>query len=87
MRLMKHAAEKHLTKQLTAEDGDITFTDEDLMLRIEDHNRLLYMEGFINEVHMKRILINPGSIVNLLSFRTLKKLGRSKEHLEPENVT
>lgn len=72
---------------MTAEVNNIMFTDEDLMLGTEDHNQPLYLEGAVNGIYVKRILIDPGSTMNLLSFRTLKNLGHSKVDLKPANVT
>lgn len=80
-------AEKHLTEPITIGVDDVTFTDEDWMLGTEDHNRPLYMKDYINCFHVKRVLIDPLFVVNLLSFCPLNKLKRLKEDLEHENVT
>lgn len=79
--------EKHLTKPTVAKADEVTFTEEGLMLGTEDHNRPLYMEDFINCVRLKRILIDPEFVVNLLSIRALKRLGHSKEDLQHKNFT
>lgn len=77
----------HLTEPTTMEADEVMFVDNDLMLGMKDHNRSIYIEGSINDVQLKMILIIPGSAVNLLSLRTLKKLGRLEEDLQSENIT
>ncbi|KAL0439763.1 UNVERIFIED_CONTAM: hypothetical protein Slati_2459300 [Sesamum latifolium] len=44
----------------------ITFTDEDLLLGSKPHNRYLFIDGYIREQKVNRILIDGGSAVNIL---------------------
>ncbi|KAL0405353.1 UNVERIFIED_CONTAM: hypothetical protein Slati_3849200 [Sesamum latifolium] len=53
----------------------ITFIDEDLLLGSRPHNRPLFMAGYAREQKVNRILIDGGSVVNILPLRTLKELG------------
>ena len=46
--------------------NEITFDDEDKLLEEGDHNRPLYVEGNIGTAHLRRVLIDPGSAVNIL---------------------
>ena len=65
----------------------ITFSDEDLQLGDELHNRPLYIMGTIGEVSINRILLDCGSAVNLLPFKALKAIGLSTAHLSPTMLT
>ncbi|KAK4395927.1 hypothetical protein Sango_1747000 [Sesamum angolense] len=53
----------------------ITFTDEDLLLGSKPHNRPLFIAGYVREQKVNRILIDGGSVVNILPLRILKELG------------
>ncbi|KAL0277962.1 UNVERIFIED_CONTAM: hypothetical protein Sradi_7309300 [Sesamum radiatum] len=52
----------------------IPFTDEDLLLRSKPHNRPLFVVGYVREQKVNRILIDGGSVVNILPPRILKEL-------------
>ncbi|GAA0158715.1 hypothetical protein LIER_15664 [Lithospermum erythrorhizon] len=53
----------------------ITFTNENLFLGDDDHNRHLYVLGFTCEERVGSIMIDGGSTVNILPLKTLKQLG------------
>ncbi|GAA0165040.1 hypothetical protein LIER_20540 [Lithospermum erythrorhizon] len=55
----------------------VTFTDEDLPEEDVDHNRLLYVSGYICERKISRMLVDGGLAVNILPLQTLKLLGIS----------
>jgi len=46
--------------------NEITFEEEDKIVEDGDHNHPLYIEGNIGTAHLRRILIDPGSAVNIL---------------------
>ncbi|KAL0297869.1 UNVERIFIED_CONTAM: hypothetical protein Sangu_3175500 [Sesamum angustifolium] len=52
----------------------ITFTDEDLLLGSKPHNRPLFVAGYVREQKVNRILIDGGSVINILPLRILKEL-------------
>nr|CAD1823289.1 unnamed protein product [Ananas comosus var. bracteatus] len=79
-------AEIHLVNQVDEEMNQITFSEEDFMTPNHKHNRPLYVQGHVKGVALKRILVDPGSAVNILPLQTLRVLGHSVEDLEPENV-
>ena len=56
------------------------------MVEKEDHKRPLYIEGNIGNAHLRRILIDPASIVNILPMRSLVRAGLTFEDLEPTEV-
>ncbi|CAL8135184.1 unnamed protein product [Prunus armeniaca] len=47
-------------------DNAIVFTDEDTEVPYSDHRRPLYLEGQINDVFIRRALVDTGSFVNIL---------------------
>ncbi|KAL0411451.1 UNVERIFIED_CONTAM: hypothetical protein Slati_3734800 [Sesamum latifolium] len=59
----------------------ITFTDEDLFLGSKPHNRPLFVAGYAREQKVNMILIDGGSVVNILLLRTLKELGVPMDEL------
>jgi hypothetical protein len=66
--------------------NQISFSDEDQMLEYGDHNRPLYIEGNIGAAHLRRILIDPGSAVNILPIRSLARAGYVMDDLSPTEV-
>ncbi|KAH6831489.1 hypothetical protein C2S53_010419 [Perilla frutescens var. hirtella] len=77
--------DKRVKKETHVADNDyisaITFTDEDLQLGSDPHNRPLFMSGYACEKLINRILIDGGSAVNILPLRTLKELEFPMEDL------
>jgi hypothetical protein len=66
--------------------NEITFEEEDNVVDDGDHNRPLYIEGNIRVAHLRRILIDPGSAVNILPVRSLTRAGFTVDDLEPTDV-
>lgn len=61
----------------------ITFTDDDMMLGDEQHNRPLFVSGSLGGERINRILLDAGSAVNILPIKTFKKLGYTANQLNP----
>ncbi|KAG9458181.1 hypothetical protein H6P81_002689 [Aristolochia fimbriata] len=55
----------------------ITFREEDAQLGTKNHNRLLFISGYIRDHKINRILVDCGSAVNILPIRTMKNVGLS----------
>lgn len=66
--------------------NEITFSEEDKVVADDNHNRPLYIEGNIGVAHLRRILIDPGSAVNILPVRSLTWAGYTLDDLEPTEV-
>jgi hypothetical protein len=66
--------------------NEITFDEEDNIIEDGAHNRPLYVEGNIGAAYLRRILIDPGSAVNILPIRSLKRAGFAENDLEPTDV-
>jgi hypothetical protein len=77
---------KHNLLCISVEFNQITFTEDDKVLECDDHNRPLYIEGNIASAHLRRILIDPGSAVNILSVHSLTRAGYTVDDLDPTVV-
>jgi hypothetical protein len=66
--------------------NEITFYEEDNIVEDGDHNRPLYIEGNVGTVHLRWILIDPGSTVNIMPVRSLTQAGFAVDDLEPTDV-
>ncbi|CAL2237142.1 unnamed protein product [Prunus armeniaca] len=53
----------------------IVFTDEDIEVPYSDHKRPFYLEGQINDVFIRRALVDTGSSVNILPLSVLTATG------------
>ena len=56
----------------------IGFTDDDLLLGTTSHYEALYVTGSINGYKIDRIMIDPGSSVNIIPAWLLESLGLEK---------
>jgi hypothetical protein len=84
--LYEVAMAKHRLLSNTLYVNEITFDDDDRLLEEGDHNRTLYMEGNIGTAHLRRVLIDPGSAVNILPVKSLTRAGFTTSDLEPTDV-
>jgi hypothetical protein len=50
----------------------ITFTNEDMNVQYPDHRRPLYLSATINEVQVRRALVDTGFCINLIPLSTLQ---------------
>jgi hypothetical protein len=81
-------AEEAMKETLYAESSaGVFFTDEDLLLGTTEHNRPLYVTGSSQGVDIRRILIDPGSSINIITLRTLRVLELDVVHLSTEKIT
>ena len=69
------SAETRVDKVLLQDTNEITFSDEDMEVRYSDHRRPLYLAASINQIPIKRALVDIGAFVNLISLGTLQATG------------
>ena len=62
-------------KALLQESTEITFSDEDMEVGYLNHRRPLYLAASINQIPIKRALVDTGASVNLIPLSTLKAAG------------
>ena len=76
-------------RALLQESTEITFSDEDMEVGYPDHRRPLYLAASINQIPIKRALVDTGASVNLIPLSTLQAAGISKRKIQgcPMEVT
>ena len=65
-------AEAHASRAFLETTNAITFTDEDMEVQHPNHSRPLYAVARINDVHIRRALIDTGASLNLVPASTLQ---------------
>jgi len=65
----------------------ITFSDEDLQLGSSNHNRPLYVISLIVDKRINQILLDYGSVFNLLSLTVLRAIWITPNQLSPTLLT
>uniref|UniRef100_A0A2N9H3A7 RNA-directed DNA polymerase n=1 Tax=Fagus sylvatica TaxID=28930 RepID=A0A2N9H3A7_FAGSY len=60
----------------------ITFTDEDMEVQYPDHRRPLYLSATINEVQVRRALVDTGSCINLIPLSTIQAAEISQRKIQ-----
>ena len=68
-------AEAHASRAFLKTTNVITFTDEDMEVQHLDHSKPLYIAAQINDVHIRRALVNTGASLNLIPTSNSKQLG------------
>jgi len=64
----------------------IIFSDDDLLLSSKPHNRPLFITGYIREQKVKQILVDGGSIVNIMPKSTMNNLGITVDDLSKSQM-
>ena len=72
------AAEIRADEAFLQDTNEITFSNEDMEVGYSDHRRTLYLVASINQIPIKRALIDIGALVNLIPFSTLQAAGISR---------
>lgn len=69
-------------KALLQDVNEITFSDENMEVGYLDHKRALYLVASINQIPIKRALVDIGTSVNLILLGTLQAVGISKRKIQ-----
>ena len=82
-------AEAHVSRAFLETTNAVTFTNEDMEVQYPDHKRPLYVSSMINEVHVRRALIDIGLSLNLIPLSTLIATGISRRKIQglPMEIT
>ena len=59
----------------------ITFINDDLLLGPKPHNHSLFVTSYIREQKVKQILVDKGSIINIMPKSTMNDLEITVENL------
>ena len=74
-------AEMPEDRALPQESTEITFSSEDMEVGHPDHRRPLYLAASINQIPIKRALVDTGAFVNLIPLSTLQAAGISERKI------
>ena len=76
-------------RALLQESTEITFSDEDMEVGYPDHKRPLYLAASMNQIPIKKALVDTGASVNLIPLSTLQAAGISERKIQgcPMEVT
>jgi hypothetical protein len=75
-------AETHASRAFLETTNAITFTDEDMEVQYPDHRRPLYLSATINEVQVRRALVDTGSCINLIPLSTIQAAEISQRKIQ-----
>ena len=83
------SAEISEDRALLQESTEITFSNEDMEVGHPNHKRPLYLAASINQIPIKRALVDTGAFVNLIPLSTLQAAGISERKVQgcPMEVT
>ena len=76
------SAEVTNDKALLLESSEITFSNEDMEVGYPNHRRPLYLAASINQIPIKRALVDTGASVNLILLSTLQVARISKRKIQ-----
>ena len=76
-------------RALLQESTEITFSNENMKVGYPDHRRPLYLVASINQIPIKRVLVDTGAFVNLIPLSTSQAAGISERKIQgcPIEVT
>ena len=76
-------------RALLQESTEITFSNDDMEVGHPDHKRPLYLTASINQIPIKRALVDTGASINLIPLSTLQAAGISERKIQecPMKVT
>ena len=76
-------------RALLQESTEIIFSDEDMEVGYPDHKRPLYLAASINQIPIKKALVDTDASVNLIPLSTLQAAGISERKIQgcPMEVT
>ena len=69
-------------RALLQESTEITFSNKDMEVGHLDHRRPLYLATSINQIPIKRALVDTGASVNLIPLNTLQAAGISERKIQ-----
>lgn len=81
-----HWVDMHMTEWNEVKVDNTIFIDKDLQIEVQNHNRPLYLEGNVDRVYLNSILVDSGSIVNLMPYYTVNKIVYTTNDLEFESI-
>jgi hypothetical protein len=77
-----YTAEAHASRAFLETTNAVTFTDENMEVQYPDHQKPLYVAAMINDVHIRRALVETGASLNLIPTSTLDAVGISRKKIQ-----
>ena len=74
--------ETHASQAFLETTNAITFTNEDMEVQYPDHRRPLYLSAIINEVQVRRALVDTGTCINLIPLSTIQATEISQKKIQ-----
>jgi hypothetical protein len=74
--------ETHASRAFLETTNAITFANEDMEVQHPDHRRTLYLSATINEVQVRRALVDTGSCINLIPLSTIQAAEISQKKIQ-----
>ena len=74
-------AESHASRAFFETTNTIIFTDEDMEVEHPDHHRPLYLMAIINDVQIRRALVDARASFNLIALSTLEVVGLADKRI------
>ena len=83
------SVETRADKAFLQDTYEITFSDEDMEVGYSDHRRSLYLVASINQISIKKALVDTSALINHIPLGTLQAVGISKGKIQgcPMEVT
>ena len=81
--------EAHASQAFLETTNAVNFIDEDMEVQYPDHKRSMYVSTMINEVHVRRALVDTNSSLNVIPLRTFVTMGISHRKIQglPMEIT
>ena len=82
-------AEARANKAFLQDTNEITFSDKDMEVGYSDHRRPLYLAASINQIPIKKVLVDTGTSINLIPLGILQAARISERKIQgyPIEVT
>ena len=74
-------AESHASRAFLETTNAITLIDKDIEVEHQDHRRPLYLMATINDVQIRRALVDIGASLNLIALSTLEAVGLASKRV------
>jgi hypothetical protein len=75
-------AKTHASRAFLETTNAITFIDEDMEVQYPDHRCPLYLSATINEVQVRRALVDTSSCINLIPLSTIQAVEISQKKIQ-----
>ena len=81
--------EAHASQAFLETTNGVNFIDEDMEVQYPDHKRSMYVSTMINEIHVRRALMDTSPSLNVVPLLTFVTMGISQRKIQglPMEIT